>query len=256
MSCGRARTRERTTRTFSLVNRLSPSTPHNNLSIYHETGVYHGRDKRMLPLVYVIPVLPHSDTLVPSQGPATTPTPNKLAMSRALGAAFLSHQVEQLEKSVTRGPASGNWRDRRQPQADLTVAHPNPNRRSGIVTHGAKPRHASGQKQTRKDYVDRERDHPEPKYREKEKPRKSSDSVANKDADLVVVDASVLVHALHQVKKWCREGREEIVVIPLEGWSLLSHIWVWRSPHRCSAQYLGPSQEGHKFTRPESARRF
>ncbi|KAH0835714.1 hypothetical protein J3R83DRAFT_9535 [Lanmaoa asiatica] len=141
-------------------------------------------------------------------------------MSRALGAAFLSHQVEQLEKSVTRGPASGNWRDRRQPQADLAVSHPNPNRRS-TITHGAKPRLASGQKQTKKDHTDRERDQPEPKHREREKPRKPSDSVADKDADLVVVDASVLVHALHQVKKWCREGREEIVVVPLEALNTL-----------------------------------
>jgi hypothetical protein len=38
-----------------------------------------------------------------------------------------------------------------------------------------------------------------------------------KDADVVVVDASVLVHALHQVKRWCRDGREEIVIVPLEG---------------------------------------
>ena len=38
-----------------------------------------------------------------------------------------------------------------------------------------------------------------------------------KDADIVVVDASVLIHALGQVKKWCREGREEIIIAPLEG---------------------------------------
>ena len=38
-----------------------------------------------------------------------------------------------------------------------------------------------------------------------------------KDADVVVVDASVLVHALYQVKKWCRDGREEVIIIPLEG---------------------------------------
>lgn len=38
-----------------------------------------------------------------------------------------------------------------------------------------------------------------------------------KDADIVVVDASVLIHALYQVKKWCRDGREEVIIIPLEG---------------------------------------
>ena len=187
----------------------------------------------------------------PIQGPATAPAPNKLAMSRALGAAFLSHQVEQLEKSVTRGPASGNWRDRRQPQADLG-AHHNPNRRSTIATHGAKPRPASGQKQPKKEYTDRERDQPEQRHREKEKPTKMSASVADKDADLVIVDASVLVHALYQVKKWCRDGREEIIIIPLEGQSSLSHIWGCLSRHRRSAQHLGSSQERHKFPCPES----
>ena len=43
------------------------------------------------------------------------------------------------------------------------------------------------------------------------------DDGAEKDADVVVVDASVLVHALPQVKKWCRDGRKEVVIVPLEG---------------------------------------
>lgn len=38
-----------------------------------------------------------------------------------------------------------------------------------------------------------------------------------KDVDIIVVDASVLVHALYQVKKWCRDGRKEIIIVPLEG---------------------------------------
>lgn len=43
------------------------------------------------------------------------------------------------------------------------------------------------------------------------------DGKAEKDGDVIVVDASVLVHALYQVRKWCREGREEIIIVPLEG---------------------------------------
>jgi hypothetical protein len=39
----------------------------------------------------------------------------------------------------------------------------------------------------------------------------------DKDADIIVVDASVLVHALYQVKKWSRDGRKEIIIVPLEG---------------------------------------
>ncbi|KAI5114957.1 hypothetical protein M0805_001142, partial [Coniferiporia weirii] len=41
-----------------------------------------------------------------------------------------------------------------------------------------------------------------------------------KVADVVVVDASVLVHALDQLKTWCGKGREEVVVVPLENASL------------------------------------
>ncbi|KAF9233261.1 hypothetical protein BU15DRAFT_54118 [Melanogaster broomeanus] len=152
------------------------------------------------------------------QGP-TAATPNKLAMSRALGAAFLSHQVEQLEKSVVRGPGSGNWRDRRQPQTDM--GNGDGNRRGNAISHGVKQRPTSGYRPAR-EHTEREKEHGEMKHREKDRPRRSSEDVrSEKDADLVVVDASVLVHALHQVKKWCREGREEIVVIPLEALNTL-----------------------------------
>ncbi|KAF9220607.1 hypothetical protein BS17DRAFT_797602 [Gyrodon lividus] len=143
-------------------------------------------------------------------------------MSRALGAAFLSHQVEQLEKSVTRGPASGNWRDRRQPQAELGVTNGNANRRGNAISHGVKQRPTPGHKSAKKEHTEREREHGEARHREKEQPRRSSEEAGGeKDADLVVVDASVLVHALHQVKKWCREGREEIVIVPLEALNTL-----------------------------------
>ena len=47
--------------------------------------------------------------------------------------------------------------------------------------------------------------------------RKRDEVQKEKDADVIVLDASVLVHALPQVKKWCRDGREEIVIVPLEG---------------------------------------
>lgn len=46
-----------------------------------------------------------------------------------------------------------------------------------------------------------------------------------KDADVVVVDASVLVHALSQLKKWCKDGRPEVILIPLEGvYDIFRHI--------------------------------
>lgn len=137
---------------------------------------------------------------------------NKLAMSRTLGAAFLSHQVEQLEKSVSHnGSPVGGWRgdrgrerdrDRRQGIGELG----GPPHRRVSTTHGPKQRLPTGPKPIpRKDYGERAG------YKAHDDPR------VTKDADLVVVDASVLVHGLYQVKKWCKEGREEIVIVPLEG---------------------------------------
>jgi len=133
-------------------------------------------------------------------------------MSRALGAAFLSHQVEQLEKSVTHGPASGNWRDRRQPSAELGHAN-----RRGVINHAPKQRPPSGNRPPKKPVAEsvHETEHSTARS---QKPRRSNEELrGDKDADVVVVDASVLVHALHQVKKWCRDGRDEIVIVPLEG---------------------------------------
>ena len=125
------------------------------------------------------------------QGP--TVSAKQLAMSRALGAAFLSHQVEQLEKSVNArgGPGSANWRDR-QHTARPSTAHQRSHPRSTSTT----PSIASK------------------KVRDT---RKSGDEEREREADIIVIDASVLVHALYQVKRWCKDGREEILIVPLEG---------------------------------------
>lgn len=127
-------------------------------------------------------------------------------MSKALGAAFLNHQVEQLEKSVSRNGPGSEWRGRRNgpPHTDAysRTNNPNPKARSAwsvtkpppkILTKNAEEIHAST---------------PE---------LKKGRSETEKDADVVVVDASVLIHSINWVKKWCREGREEIIIIPLEG---------------------------------------
>lgn len=158
------------------------------------------------------------------QGPtAVTATPNgKLAMSRALGAAFLSHQVEQLEKSVTNRAGVGNWRDRRQSQAN------NP----GPIVHGTNERgtkrspHAQSGKPIKKKGGEAEENEREKNglrlgRRSTEEPKKGE-----KDADVIVVDSSVLVNALYQVKKWCKEGREEILIIPLEGECITERFFV------------------------------
>ena len=142
------------------------------------------------------------------QGP--TPAANKLAMSKALGAAFLNHQVEQLEKSVgggNRAGTEGNWRDRRfrpgQERQGNTGRRPQGGAGAGPRA-GARPKSGAADRTEGGGVVvggDRGR----------------KDDGLEKDADVVVVDASVLVHALPQVKKWCRDGRKEIVV---ESWHI------------------------------------
>ncbi|KAJ6602766.1 hypothetical protein DFH09DRAFT_1069137 [Mycena vulgaris] len=125
-------------------------------------------------------------------------------MSRALGAAFLNHQVEQLEKSA----ASGNWRSR------VTNAQSSPKRgqqpgSNATIATTTKP---ASRKKTAGVLVI-------PRDTAPASVRRSMEE--EKDADVVVVDASVLVHALHHVKKWCRDGRPEIVIVPLEALNTL-----------------------------------
>ncbi|GJE95272.1 hypothetical protein PsYK624_114550 [Phanerochaete sordida] len=131
------------------------------------------------------------------KGPAML-SANKLAMSKALGAAFLNHQVEQLEKTVS-AKEHGGWRDRKfnGPQA--------PNNRRPAPGAGGGPKVAR-----RGDEVSGQ-----------DERRKREGTAADKDADIVVLDASVLVHGISQVKKWCREGRPEVVIVPLEALNTL-----------------------------------
>lgn len=141
-------------------------------------------------------------------------------MSRALGAAFLNHQVEQLEKTVSRnGNASGNWRTRKQGGFNADV-------QGSTGRNSAKrqplPPHTPGVKIIRR--KEKGGDDGRGGMKEELESRSSAESArvamdkqSEKDADIVVVDASVLVNALNQIKKWCRDGRQEIVIVPLEG---------------------------------------
>ncbi|KAF8970890.1 hypothetical protein BDZ97DRAFT_1901904 [Flammula alnicola] len=145
-------------------------------------------------------------------------------MSRALGAAFLSHQVEQLEKTVSsNGPASGNWRDRKNPTNGY--GSPGSGKRGPNSPGGKVPLRKKGDGSvatTKERATPKDKDfdrgiaaNPGLRRRSAEEERKG------RDADVVVVDASVLIYALYQVKKWCREGREEIVIVPLEALNTL-----------------------------------
>jgi hypothetical protein len=129
-------------------------------------------------------------------------------MSRALGAAFLNHQVEQLEKSVSsNGPTSGNWRDRKYPATGSAKRGP-----SSPAIKIPKTKVETKALSTKERDKDFDTIGTSPSMR-----RTSAEDKPEKHADIIVVDASVLIHALYQVRKWCRDGRQEIVIVPLEG---------------------------------------
>ena len=143
----------------------------------------------------------------------------QLAMSKALGVAFLNHKVEQLEKSVGTNTASPNWRDKDRERrggagggrgrgrggdaGNSSAANRSPQPQRGQATWKKGP---GG----RGELMDQE---PGMGFNR----RRSSEEKIEKDGDVIVVDSSVLVHALYQVKKWCKEGREEVLIVPLEG---------------------------------------
>ena len=114
-------------------------------------------------------------------------------------------QVEQLEKSVH---TAGNWRERRNPDG-LRGGEP-PKRPFDGPPKVIKKRN---------DVAEEERGKQQGARVEKEHGggRRSGEGAVHKDADIVILDASVLVHGLYHLKKWCRDGREEIVIVPLEG---------------------------------------
>lgn len=164
-------------------------------------------------------------------------------MSRALGAAFLTHQVEQLEKSVSAAPPrpspsrnnnsnnNNNWRDRQRshpPQSTDSKRGQLPigGIRITTTTHAHQHQH---QQKERSGAA---------KNRGVEDKKTSA-----KEADVIVVDASVLVNALGQIKKWCRDGQEEIIIVPLEGTVSfsLSRLCLFLSStrgHACPAPFI------------------
>ena len=156
-------------------------------------------------------------------------------MSRALGAAFLNHQVQQLEKSVenglnlhTRG-YNNAYGSNGPAQGQRRFDGPGKGRRGGLTAGdrglgggaagmgGKRGRHPGGGKNgyyTRGQGGENGRDVDRGSDGD-EKDAKNAASPAEKDADVVVVDASLLVHAIGELKRWCKPRREEIV--PLDG---------------------------------------
>lgn len=106
-----------------------------------------------------------------------------MAMSRALAAAFLSHQVQELERAVATNPRRGAPRGRGR-------------------GHGPEPGRGGGPK----------RGH---------RTQGSEDTSGDDQAPLagvgaIILDASVLVHCPAQVKRWCKDAVGPDLVVPLE----------------------------------------
>lgn len=140
-------------------------------------------------------------------------------MSKALGAAFLNHQVEQLEQKVSSGAGrgrGGGWREEKRyngPRQAQVQGNPDHARDwSGGQRRGGAP---AGGLKTQKRHVSG----PDPGNDDKPQRgwREDGKAEVQKDADIVVVDASVLVHGISHLKKWCRNERQEVIMIPLEG---------------------------------------
>lgn len=109
---------------------------------------------------------------------------DKIAMSKALGQAFLSHQVRQLEENTgSKKPPRRNFSGGTY---NRTLNASNQRPKPGLVdvsrTTAPAPKAAPG---------------PTPKK--------------------IIIDSSVLVHALDQVRKWCSADGTQQLIIPLEG---------------------------------------
>ncbi|KXN84653.1 hypothetical protein AN958_12031 [Leucoagaricus sp. SymC.cos] len=181
-----------------------------------------------------------------------------MAMSRALGAAFLNHQVEQLEKSVSaNSPSSGNWRDRKNTTPNQFNAPPQYSGKRTPMAPGIKIVHRK-----------KGGDAPSPLAKEKpvvkeihtrrpavneailSQPSGDKGEQGDKDADIIVVDASVLVHALYQIKKWSKDGRKEVIIVPLEALNTLDLLKKGTSPLAQRARAASRILEAQVGTNP------
>lgn len=174
-------------------------------------------------------VVEHTDRRVPQ---------SKDALSRALGAAFLSHQVQQLENTIERGHGAGSRSNnshgyggsrgtRRGNEGNARGCASGDRGMQGGGGVGGKRIQGGGNNRQGAGYGGRgaERNCAKHEDRGSDPDDKDKDS-HTKDADIVVVDASVLVHAIGELKKWCRSKREEIVIIPLEGASDMASLGI------------------------------
>lgn len=146
-------------------------------------------------------------------------------MSRALGAAYLGHQVAKLESRINNTDPSA-YSPANSPRGGGRGRGP---RGGGRVWTPER----SGQRSRRRSFTL----HPVAAEAGSEPPQASTPSSGQAApvpkekpimANVIVLDASVLVHALGQVKRWCKEERKETLIVPLEGASrqIILHTWL------------------------------
>ncbi|CUA74345.1 hypothetical protein RSOLAG22IIIB_05507 [Rhizoctonia solani] len=147
---------------------------------------------------------------------------NRTSMSRALGAAFLSHQVAELERNAgnqrNKAPRGRGGRPRRSDR-DREDYDPDFDRARTKATFGINNTPADEDSWRRRpqssdDTASESASPPRPRiplgHHNRNTPL----------ADVIVVDASVLIYALGAVQRWCHDGQTQ-VVIPLEALNTL-----------------------------------
>ncbi|CAE6430485.1 unnamed protein product [Rhizoctonia solani] len=145
---------------------------------------------------------------------------NRTTMSRTLGAAYLNHQVAELERNANnnrnRAPRGRGGRARR-PEKDREDYDPDFDRARTKATFGINntPEEDSWRRrpQSSDDTASESASPPRPRIplgHHRNAPL----------ADVIVVDASVLIYALGAVQRWCHDGQTQ-VVIPLEALNTL-----------------------------------
>ncbi|KAB5591197.1 hypothetical protein CTheo_5371 [Ceratobasidium theobromae] len=138
---------------------------------------------------------------------------NRTSMSRALGAAFLSHQVAELERTNqqrSRTPRSRGGRSGGMRRAERDDYDPDFDRARAKAAFGIHTDESWRRPQSSDDTASESTSPPRQTLILDRPPR----------ADVIVVDASVLIHALGAVQRWCHNGHTE-VVIPLEALNTL-----------------------------------
>ncbi|KAG9044805.1 hypothetical protein FS837_007516 [Tulasnella sp. UAMH 9824] len=170
---------------------------------------------------------------------------NKEKMSRALGTAFLSHQVSQLEKDILkgsnngpqgRGNARGGGRGGRGgarggSRGGGRNGHPRPQLGAPAQTDDNQDSNRPGATQWRSNKAIKE-------------------ATQVKVADRIVVDASVLIHALGTVRTWCRDSSKEVVIIPLEALNTLDLLKKGTSRTAVQARHASRLLEAQVGTNP------